>query len=285
MKSVSTQYTGLVRERGVIFPDFLRQQDETARDLYQTLSPLITAGSLNTIVDIGCGTGEILSSLAGFIERDRPHLDSKVFLCGLDANRKSIVEARRLHADGARPLTRLEFHISKHDALLFDEIGAWIAPNENAYAKMAVICSGHTFFHLQYLPLLFDHLRSSRAERPTMWIVDVYYCWDRILRQIQQGEHLEKRAERLKPDGQKLEYVLFSRKSIENADRLERGLYELSTRAQRARREIISTVQWAWSETELIAQFATAGYSVTKRGMVESGYGRMIRIVFSLSAV
>jgi SAM-dependent methyltransferase len=281
---ISNQYSALVRERAAIFPHFFRYQRRSAANLYQELRPLILRGEISEIYDLGCGTGEILCYLAELIEQDLGLIPSNLILCGFDMNARSIAIAKRLRSREKLQAATLQFHITAPNSLILDEIDARRASQisgRKGFSQIAVLCTGHSVFHLNYLPALFETMREQPTRRPKLWAIDIYRSWDRLLRSLGHRDHLEKRTTRSRSTDRHLEYFLFAHRLPGSHDRLARGLYEVSA-CPPARRTIVSTVQWAWSERELADRFLSLGYRLNRRTFTSSGYGGMIRSYFSL---
>jgi SAM-dependent methyltransferase len=282
MTGIRTEYSALVSKRDIIFPDFRRLQEKSALDVYDELRPALEQGRISCVIDVGCGTGEILCQLAQYIERGNPILAKKIDLIGFDVNRKSINAARRLAKSCGQTSIDIAFNcIAPHTTLLEEfETAMRRQGKAVAYDQVATICTGHTFFHLHYLPALFKALRESIQKRPRIWLIDVYSSLDEILEGLGQGEHLERRSEH-GDKRQKFEYLLYTRKGPEGSNRLERGLYEVPVGLNHSRRKVVSTSQLAWSESDLMENFASAGYAVSGKHQVDTGYGRMNRICFT----
>ncbi len=282
MTGIRTEYSTLVGKRDIIFPDFQQLQKESALELYERLRADLEQARISCVIDIGCGTGEILFSLAQQIELSGHKFDNKITLVGLDVNKKSINAANKLAGKDSQRRVSLAFFCVAPDAMLLDEFEAIVRKQNRsvAYDEIAVICTGHTFFHLHYLPRLFAVLGADAGRRPKTWVIDVYDSLGKILKELPAGEHLERRSER-NVLGQKVEYFLYTRQGPAGSHRLERGIYEMAGGSNGGRREVISTSQLDWSEEELERNFLLVGYSLTKKGVVDTGYGKMSRLSFT----
>lgn len=271
-------------------PDFAQRQKQAALEVYGLLIPYIRKGSITSIIDIGCGGGEILLDISARLSKE-PGLssmrDKPLRLIGLDSEKAQIDQAERHKAArtcGAsldiiflrcpahlEPLAELEHHLGEglqwHDAM----------------ARTAILCLGHTIFHLPYLKSFLEYFAQHSEACPQLWIVDIYHSWDRVLAELALGREVkEPRSLTTDCEGNSVLNVLFTRPIAGSDERIERGLRHFSFPDGASSAESVVTNQVAWSSEKLVQAFAKARYIVTHEAPGRSGYGEVVRLGFAL---
>lgn len=284
-------YADLAAQNYAMLPGFEGRQVEAAQEIFETLMPHIQKGALEVIVDLGCGSGEVLVDLARRLSDRRLHFGEakSIILVGLDPSADLIRKAkadlakvklattvRCLFAECEDPSSRPHRQL---DALLKSEGKVF----SQASKAMAVLCLGHTIFHLLYLTTLFEKLEADAPSRPLMFIVDVYHSWDSTMEQLRAsdtGAVAEPRSFTENDNGEKVLNILFTRWA-EGSDRqeVERGLIQARDIEIKGE-ELIVTRQLAWTSGEMLAAFVKARYLLIQKTASHSGYGEMNRFTF-----
>ena len=278
-------------------PFFEERQTIATETLFDLLAPRVRSGDIHTIVDLGCGSGEILVGLAELFRTDRRGGGEAIRLIGIDNDETSIVDARR-RLNSTEPLPdgvsctfelcatnqncldvfRRVFSESKYSGRRA-EAATTNTTWPEAAKETAVFCLGHTIFHLPYLPDLLRRMVEHREQRPRLWVMDVYHSWDLVLTSLSKGVGRVDEP-RHYGDGGKVLYVLSTKWSDDATDKVEREL--ISRRLDQAdapQKPEVSTQQFAWPTGKLIDEFAKAGYFVARDVPAVSGYGEMVRFV------
>lgn len=269
------EYSDFLQLRYEVFPDFDAHQAKAIDSIFGLLRPFIKSGEIKTIVDVGCGTGEILVGLAEKFEQD-PKLGA-IDLIGLDSSEAELRIAGELCAPAS-----VRFSKCEGSNVFFDDLTAELgfSPDPGIFSKQiestAILCTGHTIFHFPYLIDLFERIETGQ-QRPRLWVVDVYRTWDEA---ITKPEYLEPRSV-YERGGKKSVNILFTRPSGVRPGMVERGMLRW-TGGWDGERELISTVQHAWKMDELIERFASAGYINRRLKDTVCGYGEMKTHLFVL---
>lgn len=280
-------YTQLAADPSEVFPDFHQRQTLAALEVYEFLLPHLRRGSITTIVDLGCGSGEILRTIAARLNEvgEIEERLRSVRLVGLDSEEAQIDQARNRGVDCVDGQVCPEFVLCAPERLPFEYLRAAAFPDEtswrDAVSKMAVLCLGHTIFHLPYLPSLFTHLADTPQDRPQLWLVDVYHSWDKALVDVAFGEVREPRSFGKDADGNPTLNVLFTRKTDPPSESVDRGLLCIPVGTIGKAVDSIQTTQCAWPSEKLIGAFTQVQYLPIHRSTGPSGYGEMIRFGFA----
>jgi SAM-dependent methyltransferase len=270
-----------------VLPWFDERQQKAIKALFDFLIPKIRSGAIDRIVDLGCGTGEILVGLAQELTLD-PRGGACVELLGLDSDLASVEEAQERRQKVTLPseVSCTFVHCKETDNFL-EALGT--ESNRDACtargSTTAVLCLGHTIFHLPYLPEIFSRLISRPTERPALWLVDVYHSWDSVLSGLENGlpQVDEPRSYSVDQYGARWLHVLFTRKMEAEPAKVARGLVSRRDNEGSQDDRDFETHQFAWPTAELVARFAEARYWMADRAPATTGYGEMERLVFQCS--
>jgi SAM-dependent methyltransferase len=278
------EYAEFVGRRSAILPDFDSRQERAAQNIYDLLAPFVRNGEIDTIVDLGCGTGEILVSLRDKFSKDLAALSfGGLSLVGLDFSASEVDQAKSnvIKAGTAEGPVTIEFVHCDGSDIFLDDLAASLGHRFSSRVKsrMAVLCTGHTIFHFSYLPELFRRMQSA-PERPKLWLVDVYRSWDHALEVCKTREFLEPRSVQSSGD-KRIINVLFTRRSKTSPAMVERGLYELAGDGG-CDRTVVTTLQHDWSVEELKNRFSSVGYILDREIDTECGYGEMKTLLYRL---
>ena len=231
-------YADLAAQNYAMLPGFNERQVEAGQEIFETLIPHIQKGAVKVIVDIGCGSGEVIVDLARRLSHRQLNLGeavtNSVILVGLDSSTVLIEKAKaKIAAVTLSESIRCEFEACDTPSNLpWKQLDRLLKKNGDnftaASAHMAVLCLGHTIFHLPYLDNLFEALENDAPSRPLMFMVDVYHSWDSTIAELKMsstGTVAEPRSFTENGAGEKVLNVLFTR-WVENSEQqeVERGL-------------------------------------------------------------
>jgi SAM-dependent methyltransferase len=148
-------YSKLLQYRDDLFPDFFPDQEKAAGEIAATIKEDVNKGAITTIIDLGCGTGEILASLSKRF--------ASVTCIGVDICAKEI-ELALGHEANCR------FVCGKgEDPSVLRALG------DNSWNTTLLLCVGHTVPHFQSLDAFLAILCQFR---PAFLFVDFYHGWD-----------------------------------------------------------------------------------------------------------
>lgn len=284
-------YADLAAQNYAMLPGFGARQVEAGQEIFEILMPHIQKGALEVIVDLGCGSGEVLVDLARRLSERRLNVGeaNSILLVGLDP---SVDLIRKANEDLAK--VKLATSVRCHFAVCDDPSSLPLTQFETllkfegksfarASERMAVLCLGHTIFHLLYLDELFAALEADAPTRPLMFIVDVYHSWDSTIEELRTsdaGAVAEPRSFTENGNGEKVLNVLFTRWA-EATERkvVERGLIQARDMDIRGE-EVIVTRQLARTSVEMVAAFVGARYLFAQKTASHSGYGEVNRFTF-----
>ncbi|HEX8481110.1 MAG TPA: class I SAM-dependent methyltransferase [Allosphingosinicella sp.] len=256
-------------------PGYAASQEKAAQRVLGLIAQNVDPYGLRTVVDLGCGSGEVLTLIANSVTRP-------LRLIGIDVS-EHMLELARVRAAGTPAGSAIEFVLADTAIDLsgiLSRLSEEGAGNAISPRHTAIICSGHTIFHLPYLEALLTRYRANPLERPALWVLDVHEGWDRALEAVNQGQrHYEPRAYKLEEDGTSSTVLLFTEAA--GPGHVRRGLVEDRGHGPAAH-PLVVTEQLACSSEQLASGFSRAGYMVEKRVTGDSGWGRMESWVFAL---
>jgi SAM-dependent methyltransferase len=287
-------YADLAAQNYAMLPGFDDRQVEAAQEIFETLMPHIQKGALEIIVDLGCGSGEVLVDLARRLSARRLNFGEakSILLIGLDPSAALIRKADEdlQKVDLASSVACLFARCDDPSTLPLDQLDTLLRSQNKTFAstseRMAVLCLGHTIFHLLYLDDLFETLDASAPIRPLMFIVDVYHSWDSTIEELRTSDKVavaEPRSFIENGSGEKVLNVLFTRwAEASGRKEVERGLVQALDMDLRGE-EVIVTRQLARTSGEMVAAFVKGRYLLAQKTASHSGYGEMNRFTFQRS--
>ena len=283
-------YADVAVSKRPILRDYDIDQTAGAREIAEILMPHIRKGAIDVVIDLGCGEGEVLAALAGALSASRHRGDDPkgVLLIGLDTSAEQIKKAKaRCKAAKPKPHVKWRFAVCDRASFPLQQIQDIRrdvdAKEPDSLDGVALICVGHTIFHLRYLKDLFQKFLSQRQTRPSLVLIDVYHTWDATLSKLAADRDrsvLEPREVVGGPHGLVSTRVLFTRNIKGNDDFVERGMVDYVHQPELSEQLIVRTEQLKWPSGKLVEEFRESGYVLAERTEGKSGYGEMVRFVF-----
>jgi hypothetical protein len=190
---------------------FSNSQDRAAERIYRAIHPLLKSGQIATIIDVGCGTGEVTCGLYCRARRELVDgaLDSDVRFFGIDSDADAIVEANRLAENIGTPATngpnaspRPQFEVMCIDGNTTSMWRKWLDDNKIRQPhKTCIMCVGHTLTRLEW-----DHLLPifGDAVNPKYLLVDFADTHDWLVENLGPSNVLDESAaiDLEEPEGQ-----------------------------------------------------------------------------------
>ena len=256
-------YAKLLTFRAELFPRFAQHQEIAAETILSLIDPMIRSQTVSTILDVGCGTGEILKSLATALSARAP----RVQYVGIDHCRAEIDLAKRsegceFHCLGVEELTSLEdVRRSKID-----------------WSETVVLCVGHTLPHFTDLDAFLGILHSLH---PAYLLIDFYHSWDETVRTFRNRPDVQcEREPRIVTDGYETYLLTTTRQGY---DQVRRGIEKITPSKYPSVLENLGF----WTEQRLLttAEFEETiinlGYVQERSAEYRAGYGWMRAALFS----
>jgi SAM-dependent methyltransferase len=250
---MTSDYAELLSIRSSLYPNFNHDQTATAEMLFAQIEDMLKAGSITSIVDLGCGTGEIIDRLRHLITTRV--CDRRVRCIGIDCCKAEIDLAQR------RRNCEFRCEDAEDIALLVDLVD---------WSRTLLLCVGHTLPHFQNAKRFFDGIKELS---PAFMLVDFHHEWDDVVERLTEDPTREERdPKRIGEDGKV--YVLTTRCSSETgkAPLLLRGIEVWQDRDIKSEfwtEQIPQTSKWFLRELEAL------GYIPERELRYEAGYGPM----------
>jgi len=219
MTESETDYARLLPFRDALFPTFKTDQAIAASAIASSVLECVSNGGVTTVVDVGCGTGEILDTV-------RQHLVSKwgvdVTCVGVDCCSEEIGLAKEAYP-------RCQFVHAKVEDWIHAEAADRDVDRQVDWHRVALLCVGHTLPHFGNTEQVLEDIARLR---PACIVADFHNQWDEVATQLSLTNALPIRKSkegRPNADGTRNEFVLTTRRDNEDEDRVLRGI-EMVTR-------------------------------------------------------
>lgn len=137
---------------------------------------------INTIIDLGCGDGQLLAS----IKNELKPLEESITYYGFDTCQEMINSAKTTY----NSVSELNFFSIDNISAVFDH-AAFI----NNWSKTALVCLGHTWFHILDQEEL---LCKIGEKRPALILIDVFQTWDDVVADLKDKNYVDEETRALK---------------------------------------------------------------------------------------
>ncbi|GFO81894.1 MAG: hypothetical protein A49_15210 [Methyloceanibacter sp.] len=259
-------YSRLLPIREAVFPTFDADQRAAAKAIAAGLAPKLEGCSVEAVIDLGCGTGEILALL-------RDQLASagsgQITALGVDCCAAEIAIARNRYVG-------CEFIESRAEEFMSSIARSGIA---HSAEHTVVMCVGHTIPHFRGTEALLDALAKWQ---PAFVLLDFHDGWDAVVEHFTgpDTEPLRQVKQQLKtPDGEVVTYTLTTKPDPAEPDRVLRGIEAFAD----GRPSLVPF--WASQFLKCSGWYLTemhrGGYVLARRIGYQSGYGRMNAFLMS----
>jgi len=265
-------YAKLLEFREALFPEFRADQVAAAEFIADLIHGEVHRGTINTMVDVGCGTGEILNCLKTKLQKD-----NHIIRCiGIDCSEGEIRQAER--SNGCEFLCLAAEELLSLDHMLKQPI---------KWPRTLLLSVGHTVPHFENFEVF---LEAVRTLQPALLLVDFYYNWDKTVKQFREGDGEQRKCEPRQITIPAYEtYVLTTVKPADST-RVERGIQKIDPRIDpRVASPLVDLGFWTSqalrSSEEFEHDFVSAGYLPERSGLgYHGGYGRMSASLLSWSS-
>jgi hypothetical protein len=245
--------------RDIVFPTFKDDQVAAGKEFFEHIKSLATTGAVTTIVDVGCGTGEVLDSVRRHMSKEFKTL--RLSFLGIDCCKEEIAEARKTYRN-----CTFEVHVGES----FDTLEGI------DWDHALVMCTGHTLPHFQPFEAFF---RAVNQRQPAFLLIDFYHSWDHAVQTVRtdsRNVHREPRMITKKGDC----YILTTKLDARDHTRVVRGI-ELLRATTRNFTMVFETNQALRSHKEIVGRLEADGYIPETTFRYDGGYGRMNASLFS----
>lgn len=263
--SAESDYSRLLPIRDEVFPTFDTDQQVAASAIASIIAPHIEKHGITAIVDLGCGTGEVLK---GVRERIVAPTGRQIRSIGIDCCAAEISIARRSCAGCEFVVQGAEEYV-RH--LARDEAG--IDP-----ARTLVMCVGHSIPHFDQIDEFLDDLARWR---PARILMDFHEGWDTIVRHFDgpnAGPVQQAKQSLRSSDGRTVAYVLTTKRNPADPERVLRGIEAIGNGATAAS---FWTTQCRRSSDWFLAEMGRRGYVLGHNMAYKGGYGPMNALLLS----
>jgi hypothetical protein len=260
MTDIDSDYSLLLPIRNVVFPAFDGNQKRAASAIVACVLQSRAARHINCVMELGCGTAEILDS----VHTQLVSACGREMKCvGVDCCAAEIAIAREL---------RPEYDFFEQRAEAFMKFvargGSGIAPKSTL-----LMCVGHTMSHFHDTSRFLDDLT---AWGPGLVLIDFYEEWDAVVRHFESPDMPPVRQ--LKQSyrsagGTLMTHTLTTKRNPDDRDRVVRGI-ETSSDGQ-ADPTGFWTTQFRRDSGWFLAEFERRGYTVEQTLAYSGGYGPM----------
>lgn len=172
-------YQAMRKLRRVLYPHFNEDQKTASERIFRLIHPMLQDGRIKHVVDLGCGTGEILRGLYMHAKKDRDLKD--ITFTGLDVDSHEIQEAngKKRKSSGQH----LEFHVGKAEQCFENSLNNY---KETDWDKTIIICTGHTVVHFNW-----EHFKVKflATKTPKYLFVDYFHTFDWVLKRLSAGDN------------------------------------------------------------------------------------------------
>jgi len=259
-------YSRLLPIREAVFPTFDTDQKAAATVIAAELAPKMEGCKAGAIIELGCGTAEILTSVRNELESAGLGPSKTV---GVDCCAAEIAIARnsRVGCDFIeqraesfmRSVARAEVHISP--------------------TKAVVMCIGHTIPHFRETEAFLDDLVKWQ---PSLVLMDFHDGWDAVVEHFANpdAEPLRQIKRRLNTsDGGVVTYTLTTKPDPADPDRVLRGIETFCE--SRSMSAPFWTSQFRKCSDWFLREMHRRGYVLVRRIAYQSGYGPMRAFLMS----
>jgi SAM-dependent methyltransferase len=259
-------YNWLLSQRSTLLPEFDELQKDTARaitdiirrinqvaDLYEDNQP---APAIKYIIDVGCGTGEILSEIKANLKKasyyDAGDKASFPHCYGFDISSEEVQRANKDHGKLAT----------------FKSTNYYFEQPENADPeKTMLLCVGHTLPHFVDLE---GFINKVGAIKPKFILVDFHENWDEVIDKVRDNTSVLEPFAIAHAEGKHPAVWILESKKMPRGELTQRGIRTISQRLQH-----YSLQRTAKSEY-FLNLLNKKGYLTVSRVTYRSGYGHKV---------
>jgi hypothetical protein len=266
VNDLESNYSRLLPIRNDVFPTFDDDQESAACQIFAAVAGHLDEQKITDIVELGCGTAEILDGLRAKIEAMALH---EVSCFGVDSCAEEIAIAKRLRPGCEFFEERAEDFVTARD-----RISGGIKSSNTL-----LMCVGHTIPHFQRMELFLDGVARWQ---PSLIFVDLYDEWDSLMRQLEspsaQPVQKVKRSYR-SAEGRLVTHMLTTKQNPDDPDRVLRGIETFCDGKPTSTR--FWTTQLRRSSDWFRIEIEKRGYSLDFALSYKGGYGPMRAFLFS----
>lgn len=266
MTASEADYSRLLPIRDAVFPTFDADQKSAADAIVTALAPMLEGQRPEALIELGCGTAEILASVRDRLESGGLGPSTAI---GVDCCAAEIALAKK---------SRIGCDFVEQRAESFMRSAARgdlrISP-----AQSVVMCVGHTTPHFRETEAFLDDLAKWH---PALVLMDFHDGWDALVARFDRSDaeplrQIKRRHD--SPNGGVVIYALTTKSDPVEPDRVLRGIEAFSEKCS------ISvpfwTNQYRRSSDWYLTEMRRRGYALARRMAYQSGYGPMTAFLMS----
>lgn len=269
MRSNQSDYARLLPIRPEVFPNFNADQDVAASTIVRAVAHHLLNQPIDAIIDLGCGTGEILHTM----RQQLLTLGSSAIRCvGVDCCAAELDVARKLWS-------ACEFVEQTAE----DFMSSIASADANAFRPQntLVMSVGHTLPHFRNMITFLDNVAQWGA---ALVLIDFHHEWDDVVRhfQSQNPPPLRKAKQAYQSERESVTYSHLTQTDPEDANRVLRGIETLRDGKPISNRFLTS--QLRRSTDWFLAELVRRNYVVEMALSYHAGYGPMSGTLLSRAA-
>ena len=255
-----SDYSALLDIRGTLFPEFVDHQNGAVEAIVDIVLGHLADEKVACILDVGCGTGEMLREIEQRLRSDKKYGDKLPKLIGVDSCQRAITEART-----GNHTCRFE-QFSAEDLL---DIEKRLDLGSMAWDKTLVMAVGHSLPHFEWSAFLTFLIE----KQPRFLLIDFYKNWNYAIEHLSHLPPDEAVEEPRQMTGDGSSYLLYTQSS--GPEHVQRGIRLRTKTAYTHEQDLFTTRQFARKTEWFLSELRGKDYVLEKTLEYTAGYGEM----------